>query len=135
MFRLDERFLADIGLGGLPPTARQSLLEKVYEQLTMLVGEELTRGLGDDLLDEFGDFSDRDRDAAARWLTAHVPDWEDNSPSGAELSTAEVCDLACSRWLQLHRPNYPAVVHDKLNDLRLELLENRDAIRAAFVPV
>jgi len=42
-------------------------------------------------------------------------------------------DYGAMEWLKLNRPDYPLVVESVLTDLKLELFEARDAIRAEYM--
>ena len=68
MFRLDDKFLEDLGLGDLPPEQKQAFLQHIYSELEMRVGERLTDGMSDELLDEFGYFVDMNQDGMTTWF-------------------------------------------------------------------
>lgn len=51
MFQLDDQFLQDVGLGGLPPEQKQEFLNYFREQLELRVGTRLSQGLTDEQLD------------------------------------------------------------------------------------
>ena len=128
MLELNEEFLDQLGLGGLPEQGRHELLAKVYAQLELSVGTSLSSGLSDDQMDEFEAFIDHDEARTIEWLHAYEPAWLESSDAGA----LDIYDYASLHWLTLHRPDYPKVVNDALADIRLELFENREAIRTHF---
>lgn len=128
MLELNEEFLDQLGLGGLTEQGRHELLSRVWAQLELSVGTELSAGMSDDQMDEFEAFIDHDEGRTLEWLHAHEPTWTSLSDAGE----IDMYDFASMQWLALHRPDYRQVVNDKLADIRLELFENRDAIRTHF---
>lgn len=135
MFRLDDKFLEDLGLGGLPPEQKQAFLQHIYSELEMRVGERLTDGMSDDLLDEFGYFVDINQDGMTKWFGENLPDYNERddykqlqsaNPDAAE--TAIMSEYGAMKWLQLNRPDYPQVVATVLDELKTEITENKEAI-------
>ena len=75
MIKLDEEFLAELGLGGLPPEDKKSLLAAIYEHLQMSVGQRLAEGMSAAELREFEAILDSgDEEQASAWLQEHAPD-------------------------------------------------------------
>lgn len=144
MFRLDDKFLEDLGLGGLPPEQKQAFLQHIYSELELRVGERLTDGMSDELLDEFGYFVDMNQDGMTKWFSENLPDYAERddfeqlrsaNPEAAE--TAVMSEYGAMKWLQLNRPDYPQVVAAVLEELKAEIIQNKDAIlagTAASVP-
>lgn len=126
--QLSEEFLATIGLGDLPEQGRRKLLSKVSLQLETSVGIALSEGLSDEQLDEFGAFVNHDEARTIDWLDATSPGWQGRLNQG----DAQLYDHASMLWLAMHRPDYREVIADTLADIKLDLLENRDAIRDCF---
>ena len=60
MFRLDDQFLKDIGLDGLPEEQKKPFLQHIYSELELRVGTRLSDGLSDTQLEEFEKIIDRD---------------------------------------------------------------------------
>jgi hypothetical protein len=88
----------------------------VCRALEMLVGERLTDGMSDDMLDEFGFFVDQDEAGMARWFAANLPDYESRDDfQGLRAAnpdadpTAVAAEYGAMQWLQRHRPDYPEV--------------------------
>lgn len=76
--RIDESLLEELGLGGLPPTEKSSLLKHVYETLEMRVGMRLAEQMTNDQLDEFERFFNAQDDAGAfKWLETNFPNYKD----------------------------------------------------------
>lgn len=137
MFRLDDKFLEELGLGSLPPEQKQAFLQHIYSELEMRVGERLTEGMSDELLDEFGYFVDMNMDGMNKWFEENLPDYKDRDDfkqlkeANAEAPEASVMsEYGAMKWLQLNRPDYPQVVAAVLEEIKGEIRSNKDAILA-----
>lgn len=135
MFKLDEKFLEDLGLAALPPEQKQAFLQHIYSELEIRVGEKLTDGMSDDLLDEFGNFVDQNEDGMKKWFEENLPDYADREDykqlraANAEApEKAAMSEYGAMKWLQLNRPDYPQVVAETLDELKSEISSNKDAI-------
>ena len=139
MFQLDDKFLEDVGLGGLPDDQKKLFLDHFREQLELRVGAQLSEGLSEAQLSEFESFMDRDMQRVTAWLDANVPDFDSdpvyvqrkanvpqNVPQNAVLS-----EYASLKWLGINRPNYREVVTKTIEALKKEISENRDVILGA----
>ena len=83
----------------------------------MMVGDRLTAGMSDELLNEFGYFVDGDEDGMTGWLAEHCPGFEqDKAFVGlAEANpdaprAAVMSEYGAMKWLRLNKPEYPQVV-------------------------
>ena len=86
MFKLDDAFLADIGLGSLPQTEKEAMKKHIYETLEMRVGMKLAQQMSNEQLDEFEAFINRNDEAGAlKWLETNFPDYK--KVVGTELET------------------------------------------------
>lgn len=136
MFQLDDKFLQDLGLDQLPPEQKQAFLEHIYSELELRVGTRLSEGLTDAQMTEFESFIDRDSAKVHAWVAAHTPDYQNddsykqlraNAPADAnELNV--LAEYASLKWLSLNRPDYRQVVAQVLEELKQEIVSNRDAI-------
>lgn len=136
MFQLDEKFLQDLGLDQLPEDQKQAFLEHIYSQLELRVGTKLSEGLSDEQLAEFESFVDRDDEKVRAWVTANAPDYA-NDPAFQQLKTSApegvsesvlLAEYASLKWLGMNRPDYKQVVNQVLEEIKQEILNNRDAI-------
>lgn len=101
MFKLDDNFLKELGLGSLPPDEKNKMLSHIYETLEMRVGMKLAEQMSDEQLKEFETFIDsKDEAGALKWLEANFPD-------------------------------YKKVVADELNSLKQEVKSNAQTILEA----
>lgn len=97
---LDDDFLQNLGLAGLPDDQKQAFLQHLYEELELRVGTKLSEGMDDDQLAEFEKLIDA------------------NDQQGA------------LKWLETNRPDYKQVVAAELDKLKQEIISNRDKILA-----
>lgn len=136
MFQLDDKFLADIGLSSLPPEQKQAFLQHIYEELELRVGTKLSDGLSDQQLEEFEKIIDRDMTTIDNWLAAHVQDYTTDQifqrmQQALKLDPADPtlkAEYVATKWLEVNRPDYRDVVKQVLEELKAEIMSNRDAI-------
>ena len=136
MFQLDDKFLQDVGLGDLPEDQKKLFLDHFREQLELRVGTRLSEGLSDAQLEEFESFIDRKADRVNAWLAANVPNYEEDTiyqqlKAGAPEQIPQnvvLAEYASLKWLGLNRPDYKDVVTATMNELKSEIIANRDAI-------
>ena len=77
MFKLDNAFLEELGLGTLPPVEKNKMLAHIYETLEMRVGMKLAEQMSNEQLDEFEGFIDKnDEPGALKWLETNFPDYK-----------------------------------------------------------
>lgn len=135
MFSIDDKFVDDLGLSALPKEEKDAFAEHIRNELEMRVGDRLTDGMSDESLDEFGYFVDGDEEGMRTWFSKNLPDYRSDKqyqelaatqPDAPEV--ALMSQFGALKWLQLNRPDYPQVVARTLNELRQEIIANRDAI-------
>ena len=136
MFRLDDQFLKDIGLDGLPDEQKQPFLQHIYSELELRVGTRLSDGLSDAQLEEFEEIIDRKEDKIQAWISSHAPNFAQEE-AFLKLQQATnlpindprlVAEYTATKWLEVNRPDYRDVVSAVLNELKQEIIGNRDAI-------
>lgn len=91
MFKLDNAFLEELGLGSLPAIEKNKMLAHIYETLEMRVGMRLAEQMSNDQLDEFESYINRQDEAGAL------------------------------KWLETNFPNYKQVVAEELEKLKVEI--------------
>lgn len=101
MFKLDDAFLQELGLGSLPVAEKNKMLGHIYETLEMRVGMKLAEQMTNEQLDEFESFIDKNDEAGAL------------------------------KWLESNFPNYKQVVADELEKLKAEIKQAAPQILAA----
>ena len=136
MFKLDDQFLKDIGLDGLPDEQKKPFLQHIYSELELRVGTRLSDGLSDAQLEEFEEIIDRKQDKIMQWLAQNAPTYVED-PAFQKLQHAVnlpaedprlIAEFAATKWLEVNRPDYRDVVAAVLNELKQEITSNRDAI-------
>ena len=136
MFQLDDNFLQQVGLGDLPDEQKQAFLAYFREQLELRVGTKLSEGLSDAQLSEFEAFIDRKMDVTNQWIATNAADYQNDQvyqrlKSGAPATASDndiLAEYASLRWLSLNRPDYRDVVAATMEELRQEVVANKDAI-------
>ena len=136
MFQLDENFLNDIGLGNLPEEQKKPFLQHIYEQLEYQVGISLSEGMTDAQLEEFEGIIDRKPEVVRAWIQAKAPNFQSDElfsklqqASGLEVNDPNLhAEYAATKWLEINRPDYREVVSRTLEDIKQEVITNRDAI-------
>lgn len=136
MFRLDDQFLKDIGLDGLPDEQKKPFLQHIYSELELRVGTRLSDGLTDSQLEEFEKIIDRDQDKIQSWLADHAPTYMQEEAFGklqqatglAANDPKLIAEFTATKWLEVNRPDYRQVVAAVLDELKKEITSNRDAI-------
>ena len=136
MLQLDDKFLEDIGLNGLPEDQKKSFLQHIYNELELRVGTRLSDGMSDNQLEEFGFIIDRKDDVIVDWLENNVPDYYNDEAfiKLQEMTNLDVndsnlrADYTATKWLEINRPDYRQVVAEVMEEIKKEVISNRDAI-------
>ena len=104
MFKLDDDFLASIGLAALPADQKQDMLRHIYETLELRVGMKIAEQMTNEQLDEFEGFINAKDDAGSL------------------------------KWLETNFPGYKQVVAEELEKLKSEISTSAEAILASANP-
>lgn len=96
---VDEQFLSEMGLAGLPDDAKQAALGNILQTLNLRVAQRIADNLSEDQMDEF------DR------LTEGEPDEE-----------------ALSNWLKKQVPNYNELINEEAGKMREEAMAVKNAV-------
>lgn len=136
MFQLDDQFLQDLGLDQMPDEQRQAFLQHIYDELELRVGTRLSDGMSDEQLSEFEAIIDRKEDVIVNWLGQNAPEYRNDEvferlQQAMELSAEDPelrDEYAATKWLELNRSDYREVVTAVLNELKQEIISNRQAI-------
>lgn len=139
MFQLDDKFLADIGLNDMPDDQKRAFLQHIYEELELRVGTRLSEGLSDQQLEEFEKIIDKDQATIDNWLAVHVQDYTNDEifkrmQQALRLDPADPnlkSEYVATKWLEVNRPDYRDVVKGVLEELKAEIIANRNVILGA----
>ncbi len=139
MFQLNDEFLKELGLDQLPEEQRKPFLQHIYSELELRVGERLSQGMSDAQLEEFSGIIDKRPGAVDDFLARHVPNLMQDpmfqrlvQVSGVPMDDPRLRDeFAATKWLEVNRPDYRDVVAAVLDELKREIVANRDMILAA----
>ncbi len=95
MFKLDNAFLEELGLGTLPPIEKNKMLAHIYETLEMKVGMKLAEQMTNEQLDEFESYINRKDEAGAlKWLEGNFPNYKDVVAAELEKLKGEIRQVA-----------------------------------------
>ncbi len=133
---LDNDFLAELGLGGMPEDQKSEFLKYILSSLEDRVGQELSRGMTRQQLDEFKSLNGGNGAFVARWLTEYDPTYSSSDmfvnmqeSTGLDRSDPSLLlQYASAKWLMLNRPDYAQVVADNIQAIRQEIVANRDQL-------
>lgn len=136
MFSLDDKFLEDIGLTDLPEEQKKAFLQHIYEELELRVGTQLSEGLSDQQLEEFEKIIDKDQAVINAWIGQYAPDYQNDDifkrmQQALNLQVDDVnlkSEYVATKWLEVNRPDYRDVVRVVMDELKNEIISNRDAI-------
>lgn len=136
MFQLDDNFLKELGLDQLPADQKQAFLQHIYSELELRVGTKLSEGLSDAQLEEFEQIIDRNQERIVAWLGQHAPNYVQDTAfvklqQATKLPAEDprlIAEFAATRWLEVNRPDYRNVVAAVLEELKKEIVANRDTI-------
>ena len=139
MSQLNDEFLKELGLDQLPEEQRKPFLQHIYSELELRVGERLSQGMSDAQLEEFSGIIDKRPGAVDDFLARHVPNLMQDpmfqrlvQVSGVPMDDPRLRDeFAATKWLEVNRPDYRDVVAAVLEELKREIVANRDVILAA----
>jgi len=142
MFQLDDQFLSDIGLAMMPEEQKKPFLQHTYDQLEYKVGIRLSEGMTDAQLEEFESIIDRKDDVISAWLNQYAPNYYNEEvfqrlqqSSGLDINDPALrADYAATKWLEVNRPDYRDVVAKTLEEIKQEILQNKDAIIGTLPP-
>ena len=136
MFQLDDQFLNDVGLSGLPEDQKKPFLQHTYDQLEYKVGIRLSEGMTDAQLEEFESIIDRKEDVITTWLGTHAPNYQNEEVFMRLMQASNLpasdpglrAEYAATKWLEVNRPDYRDVVAATLNEIKQEIIGGKDAI-------
>ena len=89
--KIDNDFLAELGLAALPEEEKQALIAQIVETLEMRVGTVLASNLTEAQLTEFEGYMNRnDQAGALKWLETNAPNYKEVVKSELEKLKGEI---------------------------------------------
>lgn len=135
MFQIDDDLLEQMGVSALQGKDREEFKDFLRTTLQERVGDRLTDGMSDEKLDEFGYFMDGDVEAMKGWLNANVPNYQNEESyltfknSNPDVDEQDILSSYGSlMWLQINCPDYPQIVKQTMEEIKKDVLANRQAI-------
>ena len=120
----------------MPEEQRKPFLEYIYSELELRVGERLSQGMSDAQLDEFANIIDKVPGAVDAFLDKHAPNYTEEPMFQRLVQATGVAaddprlrnEYAATKWLEVNRPDYRNVVATVMEELKREIMANREAI-------
>ena len=131
MIRLDDDFLAEVGLADLPEDERKALLTHVFKTLETRVGTILVASLSDPQLIEFEAIVDRNDEVMAQVLDRYFPEWRQRVDVNDDTAVSE---MASYFWLKVNSPDHSEIVQREFAKLSAEIREAAPVILAGIIP-
>lgn len=113
MFKLNDELLQELGLGSLPASDKNRMLQHIYETLEMRVGMQLASNMSEDQLKEFEQLMPLETDTA---------------------DMRKQKEQSALTWLETNFPNYKQVVAAELEKLKAEIKAAAPQILASVQP-
>lgn len=89
--KIDNDFLAELGLAALPDDEKKALIAQIIETLELRVGTVLASGLTEAQLAEFeGYMNKNDQPGALKWLETTVPNYKEVVKNELEKLRGEI---------------------------------------------
>ncbi len=138
MIKIDEIFLKEVGLQDLPENQKGAFLSHTQDELELRVGEEMSRNMTVEQLQEFEGIMKMDRNIMLR-LLSKLGDYREDPLYNKLLIHHEVkegnmeilSEFLSIRWIQDNRPDYEKVAYAVMEDLKEEIKANRQQILAS----
>ena len=120
----------------MPEDQKQAFLQHIYEELELRVGTKLSDGLSDQQLEEFEKIIDKNQEAINNWVAVHVQDYQNDDifkrmQQALQLDPADPnlkAEYVATKWLEVNRPDYRDVVKQVLDELKTEIMANKETI-------
>lgn len=135
MIKVDERFLAEVGLQNLPEPQKEALVAEIQVELENRVGEKMSEGMTPEQLEEFDGIMRKDRNVMIKFLSK-LGDYRQDEIYQKLLQkynvtegTLEILGEYLSvKWIQLNRPDYAKVAQDIESEFKQEIIRSHDEI-------
>lgn len=135
MIKIDEQFLNEVGLSGLPEAQKADFIKQTQEELETRVGEKMCEGMSLEQLKEFDGIMNNDRNTMIKVLS-RIGDYRQDemyqkllARHGVTEGTMEILGEYLSvKWIQINRPDYATITSAVAEQLKAEIIEARPKI-------
>lgn len=138
MFKFDDSFLKSVGLADLPEAQRGAFLEYAQDQLEIRIGDEMSKKLSDDQLNEFERIIDNDAATVGKLIESYGDYHNDAIYQTLKSNTGLIdgdanlmSDYVTAKWLDANCPDYQQIIKDCMEKMKAEISEQKEAILAA----
>ena len=134
--KLDDNFLADVGLQGMPEEQKKAFLEQAQEELEIRVGEKMSEGMSQAQIEEFEGIMQNDQEVIRRLIMEMKQDFRQDeiyqkllNRYGVEQGDWKILGEYLSvKWIQKNRPDYREIVKSEIERMTQEIRESREQI-------
>jgi len=137
MFQVDDTFLEELGIKNIPEDQRAKMRTQLTEELEDRIGEKVMAGLNEDQITEFESLFTQDESHQHKWLQKHMPEYEQaidykefikEAGVDGDVPAEVLADFVTVKWFEMNCPDYQNLVKEAMEELKEELLHNRDII-------
>ena len=136
MIKVDENFLEEMGLGGMPEQYKSAFLEHTQRELEMRIGRRMSEGMSLEQLREFEGIMQKDEEIMERFLET-LGDFQSDEVYNKLLAQRDgvagadfMSEYLSIKWIQQNRPDYREVTNEEWEGLKREIAMNRERILA-----
>ncbi|MBQ6355302.1 hypothetical protein IJJ18_02700 [Candidatus Saccharibacteria bacterium] len=136
---IDESFLTEVGLQGMPEEQKNAFLAHTQDELEMRVGEKMSEGLSVEQMTEFEGIMKNDQEVIRKLILDMKKDFREDEiyqkilkkHGVAQGDWAILGEYLSVKWIQNNRPDYREIVAGVMENLKNEIRESAPQILAA----
>lgn len=136
--KLDNDFLAEVGLQDMPEERKKAFLEHVQDELEVRVGEKISDGMTLEQVKEFERVVSNDQEAIRKMVLDMKQDFRQDETykqilerHGVSQGNWEIlAEYLSVKWIQNNCPNYREIVTEVKERLKNEIVQNREQLLA-----
>ena len=137
--KLDNDFLAEVGLQDMPEERKKAFLEHVQDELEVRVGEKISDEMTLEQVKEFEQVVSNDQEAIRKMVLDMKQDFRQDETykqilkrHGVSQGNWEIlAEYLSVKWIQNNCPNYREIVTEAKERLKNEIMQNREQLLAA----
>lgn len=135
---IDESFLTEVGLQGMPEDQKSAFLAHAQDELEMRVGEKMSEGLSVEQMTEFEGIMKNDQEVIRKMILDMKKDFREDEIYQKILKKHGVTqgdwailgEYLSVKWIQKNRPDYRSIVAGVMESLKDEIRESAPQILA-----